>query len=457
MRRLIAAFALLLFIVVLLVLGGDRGVEETTFPTTVPTSSTTTTVPASALDGIVLYIADDCVECPLVESRLRDLAGEVPVWIRPADETVSRVPTVVVQFGGEVSARWEGEVAVNSAEAIATFAGQRWPQRLAILTTGTTPTEDAVPCFRCPLVAVSAGEAWAGMTQPADSGPTLIGHLADGVWAFYRLGPLGDWRAKVLGIAVAPEGTVWAATNLGVFSFDGEEWTRRFDGPAGAVTVDEGGTVWIGGERAGDEESAPVWLARWGGESWERLDPSPSESPKLGSALPIAVLPDGEVGIKAIPSLRSLGAVDLLRYDGATMEEVGIGYPGPVSPYAIEAAPNGDLWVGGWLVVGISWPSGWMDYDYDPVVVARFDGEGWTFYDWPFPDSTGEDEPLLTDLAVAPDGVVWVAGPGGLRSFDETEWTTRIEGQPVWSVDVAADGTVWYADEEGLHTLSSPG
>ena len=67
----------------------------------------------------------------------------------------------------------------------------------------------------------------------------------------------------------------------------------------------------------------------------------------------------------------------------------------------------------------------------------------------------------MGDLAVGPDGVVWFAfggnaSAGGLGSFDGTEWTTRIEGQPVWSVDVAPDGTVWYTDSEGVHTLSIP-
>ena len=119
-------------------LGRDGAVEEATVPTTLAagsttTASATTTVPASALEGIILYVADGCADCSSVESTLRGLAGEVPVWVRPADGTVSLVPTVVVQFDGRVSARWVGQVAVNHPEAIAAFAGARWP-------TGTIPT-----------------------------------------------------------------------------------------------------------------------------------------------------------------------------------------------------------------------------------------------------------------------------------------------------------------------------
>ena len=257
------ALGLVLLVGVLWVLGRDRAVEETTATSTLAAASTTaagsttTTVPASALDGIVLYVADGCAECAVLESTLRGLAGEVPVWVRPADGTVRRVPTVVVQFDGRVSARWEGQVAVNSPEAIAAFAGARWP-------TGTIPTttttiipltivaapvaaEDASPCTPwCPLVAVSAREVWASMTS---SEADLIGHLKDGVWVFYGFGRLREFQGffEAPGLAVASDGTVWAATSHGVFSFEGGVGTRRFDGPASGVAVAPDGTVWAGG------------------------------------------------------------------------------------------------------------------------------------------------------------------------------------------------------------------
>jgi hypothetical protein len=444
------ALGLVLLIVVLWALGRDRAVEETTVPTTLAAgsttaASTTTTVPAAALDGIVIYVTDGCADCSLLESTLRGLAGEVPVWVRPADGTVSRVPTVVVQFGGEVSARWEGQVAVNSPEAIAASAGARWP-------TGTLPptttiplvivaapiaAEDIFPCYPCPLVAVSAREVWAPKASP---GADLIGHLEDGVWAFYRFDYRGYGGSEAPGLAVAPDGTMWAATSLGVFSFEGGVSTRRFDGPARAVAVDDDGTVWIGGML-----EQGLWLARWDGESWVRVAPALWERPIVGGVVPMAVSSDGGVWISGW----NMFETDLMHYDGATMEAVPVGdYPlDAVHVFAIEAAPNGDLWIGGW-------PYG----DHLQVVVARFDGEEWTLYDWPFLDPSVSGGWLMFDLAVGPDGVVWFAfggyaSAGGLGSFDGTEWTAHIEGPPIWSVDIAPDGTVWYADEEGVHTL----
>ena len=126
-----------------------------------------------------------------------------------------------------------------------------------------------------------------------------------------------------------------------------------------------------------------------------------------------------------------------MRYDGATMEPVPVGdYPPDETwVFVIEAAPNGDLWIGGQTSCVVACLP----------LIARFDGETWTTYDrW------------AGDIAVGPDGLVWFASGDGLVSFDGTDWITHIQGQEVWAVDVAPDGTVWYSDEQGAHILDTP-
>jgi hypothetical protein len=287
------------------------------------------------------------------------------------------------------------------------------------------------------LVAVSAGEVWAvrGVGQPG-----LIGRLEGGVWTHWRLDP--NPRGQVNGVAVAPDGTVWVATNSGVFSFDGVEWTRRFDDPAGSVGVDGGGIVWIGGPQRNVAQSP--WLARWDGEAWVRVDPTPQAAPEP-SIISLAILSDG--GIWVSQSAGGWGFDLLMRYDGTTMEEVRIWdyldhFPGVFTEIAV--APNGDLLVGGH-----------QDGQDRQVRVARFDGDEWTewaAHDWPFfAESMG-----AFDMAVGSDGVLWFAFDGGLASVDGTEWTTQIEGPGVSAVDVAPDGTVWYAGPDGVHIFSTP-
>jgi hypothetical protein len=276
------------------------------------------------------------------------------------------------------------------------------------------------------LEAISAREAWT-FGYFGD----LIGHLEDGIWEYWRVTGGGI----AFGLAVAPDGTVWSATSIGVFSFDGANWTRRFDDLVIGVIVDEGGTVWV---------SNGMWLAQWDGESWVRRDPTPPDLPG-GSSAAMAALPDGDMWIASTGWWNTV-----IRYHGDTVEEVHIGdYPdpwpatalGPVGVFALEAAPNGDMWVGGIL-----------DGSFE-FVVARFNGEAWTIYDWPFPDPSDLAD-SLADMAMGPDGVLWFAFQGGLASFDGTEWTTWVEGQYVYAVDVAPDGTVWVSDEQGVHTLT---
>ena len=315
------------------------------------------------------------------------------------------------------------------------------------------------------VAAVSGGEAWAvpGVGGAEDS--RLIGHLKDGAWTYWRFTNLTAW---CLDLAVAPNGTVWAVTTVGVFSFDGEEWIRRSDTWVGewteAVTVAWDGTVWIGGTLEGGgtpEGGLAPWAARWDGEAFTRVDPWPQDSPGpvgVGNVA-MAATPDGEVWVAATGWLLS----DLMRYHGQTMETVQIGdykdprpdeAMGPVGVFDIEVAPNGDTWVGGWVV------GDWgQDPLWDQEVLARYDGAEWTLYDWPFTKPANSlRQQLLFDLAVGADGTLWVAFPGGLGSYDGTTWSLRaadagIAGMKV-TVDVAPDGTVWYTGSDGLNTFT---
>ncbi len=148
-----------------------------------------------------------------------------------------------------------------------------------------------------------------------------------------------------------------------------------------------------------------------------------------------------------------------MHYDGTTLEAVEVetarSLLGGSYVWAMEAAPNGDLWVGGFLGGNPGVSGTGVEPLTDPPVLARFDGERWTVYDSPPYDPTGNCYGALLDLAVGPDGVVWWASMSGLVSFDGTEWTTHIDGRWVGSVDVAPDGTVWYADDYGIHTLTT--
>jgi hypothetical protein len=339
---------------------------------------------------------------------------------------------VVVLVAGACSEEVGEETTVATTGATTTAA--------ATTTTTMSGSGIVVPFAifdRAPLLAVSAQEVWTFSSESFDD-PTDVWHFADGVWVSY---PLTRDSAWLQGLAVAPDGTVWAAAGERAFSFDGVEWTRRSH-RAADVAVDEAGNVWIGGQ-LGDHQ---LWLARLDGQSWTRVDPNTQVPSGSSGATSLAVTPDGEVWIggsfeeQLCFAMPCPTGTELMRYDGATLEAVPIQNPHSTrlpAIMALEAAPDGTVWAAA--------DAGLFSYD----------GAEWAWVDvgceglsdpWGMTDSD--------DLAVGPDGTVWFNCDRGLVSFDGTEWTTWVEGQWVYAVDVAPDGTVWYSGETGLHALT---
>lgn len=336
--------------------------------------------------------------------------------------------------------------------------GSTIPETSVTVPTALTPSTTTMAAIEYPwgraltpddsLVALSAHEAWVLSVSGGDVWD--VWHL-EGRRIFHSSLP-----AELAGraaMAVAPDGTVLVAGENGVFSLDLLPWIRRSDRCVGAITMAPDGTVWIGGRVEGVEDGPAFWVARWDGQFFTRVEPWQIDPPGAVGTVAMAATSDGEVWISALGGYLPS---DLMRYDGQTMETVRIGdyqdpWPddavGPVWVFDIEAAPNGDVWIGG------------SEFrDAGRVVLARFDGAEWTVYDWPFANGSPEGEPFPFDLAVGPDGTLWVNFPGGLGSYDGTTWSLRAASR-TWErlpgpVDIAPDGTVWYSDADGLHTLT---
>jgi len=75
---------------------------------------------------------------------------------------------------------------------------------------------------------------------------------------------------------------------------------------------------------------------------------------------------------------------------------------------------------------------------------ARFDGTAWTRYG----TANGLPSDDVRDVAVAPDGTVWLATRSGLAAYDGASWraVTAADGLPALgalAVDVGPDGALW--------------
>jgi len=272
-----------------------------------------------------------------------------------------------------------------------------------------------------------------------------------------------------LTLAVAEDGTVWAASNAGTLrllpTWDGWDQLRVFgEGPhMDTVTwlaAGSGGEVWVG---------TPDRLSVYDGSEWEILGQSSGLGGRMVTG--IATAPDGTTWVTT-----ELGAT-AFRDGGSSRYTKDSGLPSN-NATAVAVGSDGTVWVG------------------TDEGLARFDGEDWStplsgFITAVAADPTGdvwaarvgepnlvrlgsdeltvysvaamepEDGEAITDvvaaLAVAPDGTLWLTVThdgdepvGGVLRLRGKTWTpfTEADGIPrggfgPGSVAVGADGAVW--------------
>jgi hypothetical protein len=283
---------------------------------------------------------------------------------------------------------------------------------------------------------------------------------------------------KINDLALAPDGTIWAATRGGVVRRDpgasvpvvfGEQ-----DGlPAADVSqivVAADGTVWASGSG---------WVAYYD-QTWQTVeadDPSPwtlVADPKVGvwttgtnnqgeevllqvdrNGMEQISLPEGlglgssvEIAVDAAGRALVVDKVEghvVYVYDGGSWSELttdgwrpGSGYSSIVGNIAI--APDGALWI-----------ATWADGDPEPggtpaSGVASFDGQAWTRY------TTADG--LASDagtVVIGQDGTVWVVHSDAVSRLDGDTWTVHeVAGSPRSGAVGGSDGTLWLAMDSGI-------
>jgi len=291
----------------------------------------------------------------------------------------------------------------------------------------------------------SSGMAGPGPATPSQlvavSGDDLLASYAGGVlgWSTWRWHG-GAWSPQepaglqIYGTALAPDGTLWAATENGPAHLQDGSWTivpgTGFS--ASAVACGRDGSVWVGGW--GDSGPRILQLRRSGAASWT---PGPViEGYPFGWISSLAVDRSGVVWAGAaysgwFPGWRS----GLARFDGHSWEAVRpLGGSADEGVTGVTIAPNGDVWV----AMQATWDS--AGNVLRPPSIARFDGTSWRVF--------GKADSLALgascqDVAVAPDGMVWVSC-NGLARFDGNSWTLLYPGRGFGGpISVAPDGTIF--------------
>lgn len=262
-----------------------------------------------------------------------------------------------------------------------------------------------------------------------------------GPWQLTRVDPsagraqswdISDDAAFATRTAVRParSGGVWLVLDDRLRLFDGHRFVRDLPVPAayrggqgGSVNdmLEVGSEVWV---------SSPAGVARCNGESWSHVGAG-----RIGGAGGMALDSAGDVWTLAQTWTGDGFAQQVLRFDGTTWSGPDAG-GAPPDASEIVAVPQG----------GVAVRSG--------ASVHRFDGLSWR--ELAFAADQVVAERRLLDLAVAPDGTLWVLGSDGVaRAPAGSPWGRVAAGSgsadPV-ALGVSAAG-VLVADETGLSRL----
>jgi len=386
-------------------------------------------------------------------------------------------------YGASVAAGPDGAIWVAAGEGqdgavtVARFDGRSWvsyghsdglpgPNESAYVIASALPTKDGV------FVGTGAGifrladgrweRAWPSDASPLMDLRNLLAISRDELWATDLQGGLGHLRAdawtresidpdipagQVNDLALAPDGSLWAAGPDGVaYRHDGR-WTIVDAAEASLLAVGRDGSVWVG---SGSDEECRVSRLTPNGTAWVRRAVSgcPPDSSGLSS---LAVDANGALWAAWTGMTPCDGggwdgcpAAGLARLDGQSWEAIReLGGLELTNPTIAGTTQTGDMWV-------VDDPTESRDpaKPESPVRAARFGGTGWTVVELP--------EGFMADIVVAPDGTLWAwaywtpastgGGDRGPARYDGTAWTFPYDGAGLPWMELAAvapDGTVF--------------
>jgi hypothetical protein len=304
---------------------------------------------------------------------------------------------------------------LGTSTTIYRLADGRWEQ--AWSAPAGDPGPRIEPDWR-PLLAVSRDELWA---IGRDGGAW---RFRDSAWTLESIDPARP-GGRVWGLALAPDGTPWAAGDDGVAYWRDERWVVVDATTATRVAVDRDGTAWV------VDGDSHIWTLRPSGTTWTRtsIPASPRNLTVGGAVTSIAV--DGQGTLWAGANGFVVDA--LARYADGRWEttDASDGVPDNIGVEVLGISSTGDVWIG--FRPSSGGPNGY----------ARLDGTEWTVVEPP------------GDVVMAPDGTPWT---GDLARYDGRAWTYPYAGIPLslGSLSVAADGTIFGFDRSSGTIIRLP-
>ncbi|MFI7642495.1 hypothetical protein [Nonomuraea sp. NPDC049400] len=246
--------------------------------------------------------------------------------------------------------------------------------------------------------------------------------------------------------------------------WDGATWRNvEVPMPAGKNDVDLAGVaaiapddVWaVGTAGTTNDLRIATLITHWDGASW-KIVPSPNVGDENTPNHLTAVTAAGPDDVWAVgyAHQNAVSRPIAQHWDGRSWTLVPLPSPGAGHSVlsGVAARASDDVWAVGYA------PSRTTGHQIEPYVV-HFDGRAWTRVDTP---NGGANGTWLTDVAVGPSGQVYAVGDWRWRTwagsltakaavmrYDGTRWdyvnvpSFDIEGTSVGDVAIAPDGEVW--------------
>lgn len=302
-----------------------------------------------------------------------------------------------------------------------------------------------------------AGTLWAAHANP------LLGlsyRGADGAWQTLTCRLDAPPSRSVSAGALAPDGTVWFATDNGLAHFDGRQWGHLTtadglpDNHVNALAIAADGRVWAGTDRG---------LARGEAGAWRMVTPEPVTQLALSPAGAVWVVSNGRIAQLTDDALQFVPAPGdtVVRAIVATDDALWAATPDGAARFddrgwrfytTDDGLPSSDVTAVARDAAGHVWAS--SSVGGEAVDFAIFDGERWR----PHPNRRPQAEKLVynivRDVLPTPDGI-WVATAHGLSRLANGAWTGYSDDLfPNAVPDVRqlafADDSVWLGTDQGL-------